>query len=85
MISCTMAWYETNLGFMQDILMLKIVFESIVENSGKEFSKATVYTNSSVVRRILFASRFKYGCYNAFAPISEENTSSKDEIKGFTN
>ena len=49
------------------------------------FSKATVYTNSSVVRRILFFSKFKYGYYNAFSPISGENTTFKDEIKEFTN
>ena len=42
MISCTMAWYETNVPFMQNMLILSIVFESIVESSGKKFSKATV-------------------------------------------
>ena len=41
MISCTMAGYETNLRFMQNILILSIVFESIVESTGKTFSKAT--------------------------------------------
>ena len=65
--------------------MVSITFMGDTESDEKKFSKATVYTNSSVVRGILFFSKFKYGYYNAFEPISGENTTFKDEIKEFTN
>ena len=39
MISCTMAWYETNLRFMEDILILNIVFNLLLRTAEKSFPR----------------------------------------------
>lgn len=58
MVRCAAIWQKTNLAFLQNIVVIKKVDKSFINDVAEYFSQVTGYTYSSVVIWVIFISGF---------------------------
>ena len=81
MIGCALFWYESNLGFAQDIVFGKEVEKSSIHNTTENLPQITVHTDASVVVRVKFVSVFVDWGYESMIPDVRKVTYAQDQIE----